>query len=717
MKQIRHKLLTRGLPLLLAGALAGSCSVEEKAVTGVRFSIGGVSSQESETRSAAIDSLASQNDSIAPVILALGDGIALECELREEAESLLKATTTAFSNGHKFRIISTRGSAVEDKGEFAAGSGDIHLTGLTSGTYTFSTYSYNNTSSLPSPSSNLIDNISPNQDLLYWHSGNINISANSSTSCNIVFKHLFPQVQVVVNAKDKNSSNGLIISALSAKLTPGKYARMDVTDGSLSAGTSGDFQQSLTWNNMNTSSLTSDFRSVYTNTAGAVNLVFDMASVTVDGTAYTGKTVTFNNVTLTPGKRYTMTVNINKDNAGAISSLGCSSVAGVTATQGTVVSVIRNLPYSGKTGSDIILPSGQSLGTANGLTVSANGAQTLSAASGNISIQISGTPTTSGTVNIPIAVGGTSCSVSVSVAQQPGEIGTLYYSSVTWVYVTTLTTVTVIKDLPYSKIGGNISLTNGQLLGSKYGLSVRVNGAHTLSASSGTISIIITGKATTIGAMTIPITVGTKSCSLNVTGVKCGAFIAQGVWKKFMCHNLGADESLDPFTPAAGLHGHKYRWGTKNASYVMVLDQSNSGIINNWTNICTGNFPCQTTADDWEPSNNPCPAGWRVPTNQEWLSVANTGLNTQTRIGSVWSGMETNYTSGLKLGTALFLPAAGYRDVLYGRLGWRGGKGLYWSSTARGLGEGWNLCFNSGGAMNYDSNVRTLAVALRCIKE
>lgn len=612
MKQIRHKLLTRGLSLLLAGALAGSCSVEEKAVTGVRFSIGGVSSQESETRSAAIDSLASQNDSIAPVILALGDSIALECELREEAESLLKATTTAFSNGHKFRIISTRGSTVEDKGEFAAGSGDIHLTGLTSGTYTFSTYSYNNTSSLPSPSSNLIDNISPNQDLLYWHSGNINISANSSTSCNIVFKHLFPQVQVVVNAKDKNSSNGLIISALSAKLTPGKYARMDVTDGSLSAGTSGDFQQSLTWNNMNTSSLTSDFRSVYTNTAGAVNLVFDMASVTVDGTAYTGKTVTFNNVTLTPGKRYTMTVNINKDNAGAISSLGCSSVTGV--------------------------------------------------------------------------------------------------------YVSTIKSLTVSKSLPYTKTGGNVSLTNGKSLGSAYGLTVSVNGAQTLSTASGNIKIKITGKATTIGTLYIPITVEGVSCSLRVNSGKCGAFISMSTWRNFMCHNQGADESLDPFTPAAGLHGAKYRWGTKDASYTMAQDQNNSGDISGWSS-----FAVQTSNVDWDmTANNPCPAGWRVPTRAEWEGVINPSYNRQTGVGtfSTWNKDHTNFTSGLKFGDYLFLPTAGWRWYHTGSLTSRGQKGFYWSSAAPGNETIAGMVnFGEAGSATYSGAVRTYGMSVRCIAE
>jgi hypothetical protein len=43
------------------------------------------------------------------------------------------------------------------------------------------------------------------------------------------------------------------------------------------------------------------------------------------------------------------------------------------------------------------------------------------------------------------------------------------------------------------------------------------------------------------------------------TGPICGAYVAAGVWKQFMCHNLGADASLDPFTPVQGIHGNLYQ--------------------------------------------------------------------------------------------------------------------------------------------------------------
>ncbi|MFT4072672.1 MAG: FISUMP domain-containing protein, partial [Dysgonamonadaceae bacterium] len=153
-------------------------------------------------------------------------------------------------------------------------------------------------------------------------------------------------------------------------------------------------------------------------------------------------------------------------------------------------------------------------------------------------------------------------------------------------------------------------------------------------------------------------------------------------WRVFSCYNLGADTSLDPFIPAAGLHGAKYRWGAKNASYTMAQDQSNSDIIPGWTLSSTTTYPFQTTSGDWDmTNNNPCSPGWRVPTNAEWLGVINKSQNKQTNVGTNWSSEATNYTSGRKFGNILYLPTTGYRFDINGALYYRGSYGYYWSST------------------------------------
>lgn len=197
----------------------------------------------------------------------------------------------------------------------------------------------------------------------------------------------------------------------------------------------------------------------------------------------------------------------------------------------------------------------------------------------------------------------------------------------------------------------------------------------------------------------------------------CPAKTTSGDWLLFRCHNLGADESLDPFTPAAGLHGAKYRWGAKNASLSMTDDQAMTGTISGWAASSTAAFPYQTTTDasGWSPGNNPCPAGWRVPTLAEWQGVINTNLNPQTSYGS-WSTSPTNYGSGRSFGDALFLPAAGYRNYSNGQLYARGGNGYYWSSTQSNSSGAYRMNLFSSGA-NTNANGRSIGFSVRCVAE
>lgn len=154
----------------------------------------------------------------------------------------------------------------------------------------------------------------------------------------------------------------------------------------------------------------------------------------------------------------------------------------------------------------------------------------------------------------------------------------------------------------------------------------------------------------------------------------CGANIDSG-WLTFMCHNLGANENLDPFTPAQGLHGAKYKFGAKQPTLTMVEDQSTSGEISGWSGK-----PYQSSGN-WSSANSPCPAGWRMPTLSEWSQVVSN--NTVRRTGS-WSDSATNYTAGIYFGDALFLPAAGRRGTTTGALYNRGEWVNYWSSTMYG---------------------------------
>ncbi|MNQ23860.1 Immunoglobulin I-set domain protein [compost metagenome] len=131
----------------------------------------------------------------------------------------------------------------------------------------------------------------------------------------------------------------------------------------------------------------------------------------------------------------------------------------------------------------------------------------------------------------------------------------------------------------------------------------------------------------------IKLTAQIKDCSC------CGAYIASGTWKEFMCYNLGVkDQNQNPFSPSPNLIGDYYLWGAATAG--------RSGTGNgNWTDKGVGQ----------KGSTDPCPPGYRIPTLEEWRGVM-TYNTTRSFIGP----NNVVGDSGILIGTSLFLPNAGY---------------------------------------------------------
>jgi uncharacterized protein (TIGR02145 family) len=262
---------------------------------------------------------------------------------------------------------------------------------------------------------------------------------------------------------------------------------------------------------------------------------------------------------------------------------------------------------------------------------------------------------------------------------------------------------------------------------------------------------------------------------------------------RFMTSNMGADPDMTPkqqmaYTSGGStdmtVFGDLYQWGRKTdghekrnstttsskpADPANVGDQFVTG-SSNWLNSAVadlwgngGGLDAQTntTYTGSQNVNNPCPDGYRVPTEHEWALLGNEGesatstpndeIPSMTASGSsgnssgiVWvpvSGgtASTGWSSGVTCGYALyaagdwntatektnlladnapepllFLPAGGIRLYNDGDVGYTGSDGCYWSSVVNGTNSYYMGFYGSYvNATNDDS--RAGGMSVRCV--
>ncbi|MDR2085705.1 MAG: PKD domain-containing protein [Dysgonamonadaceae bacterium] len=223
----------------------------------------------------------------------------------------------------------------------------------------------------------------------------------------------------------------------------------------------------------------------------------------------------------------------------------------------------------------------------------------------------------------------------------------------------------------------------------------------------------------------------------------CPARKSSSEWLTFQCHNLGGRDILTgnelSGADAYIYHGDWYRWGAKTAS---LANTGTNNAAQGWTAIYApeeSQYPnFQNSSEDdtsqkdadgnnlWKVENNPCPAGWQLPTRAEWSAVVNknadntdmgsTYNNLYWHTSSSWSNDPAIFDNIMQIGAYLYLPSTGYRYHSSGALEHRGDYGHYWSRSAEGV-YAWYLEFSrfSTGERQMLSSHRTHGFSVRCV--
>ncbi|MFA5249647.1 MAG: FISUMP domain-containing protein [Candidatus Paceibacterota bacterium] len=283
---------------------------------------------------------------------------------------------------------------------------------------------------------------------------------------------------------------------------------------------------------------------------------------------------------------------------------------------------------------------------------------------------------------------------------------------------------------PYTESDANTRFLSGLQFDVTNADSATVNGGAPVSLAGGVLTAVSNADAKTLGdhsyhvvvtssdshtaEMTITYHVDANSpfaCGSTVDFTYKGNSVSYGTVEHngecWMDRNLGASQVATAYNDSSA-YGDLFQWGRLDDGH----QTRTSGVTTTLSNTDSpghSNFIIGPYDSDWRSPrndnlwqgvsgvNNPCPSGWRVPTEAEWTIEKNSWVN-----GA--------FSSPLKLA------AGGGRSYGGAYISGTGENGWYWSSTAWVKNARYLAYFGSSSGSLY-VDFRNNGYSVRCIKE
>lgn len=416
---------------------------------------------------------------------------------------------------------------------------------------------------------------------------------------------------------------------------------------------------------------------------------------------------------------------------GEIATLSCATASNGGTLYANVVAsgVTSSVPYTGGDGGpygSFSIPSTGVLGLTANISASSfvNG-------SGNLVYTITGTPTSVGTANFALNIGGQTCTLSRAVLANPSTNGSAAVSAYGGTGCTGNGVISGILTQNEAASGQTMTIY----------ANVTTLGTYSISATSSGVTFSASGTFTTLGCQAITLTASgtpttctsasgtvafttntTPSVTANACAIVCATpptyvtITALYGGKQWLDRNLGATNRSD--LNVAQARGYLFQWGRPDDGHAYLGSGNTSTLAtsNTPTTSCfilnNGNWKTNVDNNLWQGVsgvNNPCPSGFRLPTAAEIVASGN-------NFGVCQQAQNNNYITsgwGERNGTTGAVPAYGGLNV-----------SSFWTSESMSnttakvvsftLGAG-GLC---GYTLSYTtpSMIKTTGASVRCIK-